>query len=1026
MEGGENPSTDNNTSFETENGWESLIGYESEPMATFATRALQKAKARERIQQDQKHSEPETQYKQQRKKDERGLGHIGTSKLDIRDKTTDSQAIRQELRDYGIDGADTLDELEDIEQSDGRVLSPEQVFKKFHGLFEFLGEDTEGNPNVIEEYQQITDKKEQLRFILSSPLADKIRLFCSDSFDYSNYDYFMYKLQFQQDFINGTAKVWRREWNSSKEEYIDVQIPLDPSYANPDDMARGLKRDALYSAMIGSPELASVKIATARINGLRSEDDAIKEAVCLHGFESGIDRGGSGRIGLWADLCDEYEIVLNKISETYEDDSPEQKEYKAVRKLAAWITGAFEYNGQIQDSDSPYRADFKEAIAAGRLSYGVMRQFRGMRLKIRWSDLHNIERFIGKSGYSQKRVSMMSKRSLLNRMLDHIEGLSSDDKQKFLYGENAFEIMKQKEWREKELERIQHKYDKLIDKTRSEERRAIYEQRRQEELQKTEQDVSERLAYFENRTVPELIADINSEIDSLSHKIEKRKSLAEKAIELYFKLDIGSTEWDEVSEEYIHDSKYHDCIDWINDAPFGVIKRAHRRMADGMPADEVYKLAIREVIRKTVNDPDQAEIAMNQMFSDVEDGSGNVQEILMITRLAGKLSKCPEKLSYSELKSMSSKNTRWIEEALAAFSPSDVKKFVDKELNLSLVPKLSRIAEEFGYKLDIDQLIELSSKGIIKSYYYKDVEGVFVSTLRNFSLDEAMTAMDANVDLKILNAIKPILSAQGIDGLSEILDRAVKIGQLSNNYDGGYEKLISQYRAAINSIGIEKADDLLSRGIDFNTYKMAIREFKDSVGDDFDKALKLSEKISIAMHGEPLDQEEASIRALRNANIGYTESQILNLYEHGVAASLYKKVFIGAEYDDDDSDAKENSSLDFNDKVKLLQNASKDGYDLSWRIRKAIESFDDDMLHRLAEGGADVIHAHRVKETLDRDVEYSEFNTPENVIYLALNHLEADVFLRAVNAGFSIDEIKLYPFLASDLLRKERTNNDTY
>ena len=369
---------------------------------------------------------------------------------------------------------------------------------------------------------------------------------------------------------------------------------------------------------------------------------------------------------------------------------------------------------------------------------------------------------------------------------------------------------------------------------------------------------------------------------------------------------------------------------------------------------------------------------------------------------------------------MSDKDTRWIEDSLKVFPFSDVKQFIDKGLNLSLVPKLSRIAEEFGYELDTNQLIELSSKGVIKSYNYKEVEGVFTSTLRNFSLDEAMTAMDADVDLRILNAAKSILSTQGISDFSEILDRATKIGQFSDGYEGGYEEFISQYRTAINSIGIEKADDLLSRGVDLDTFNMTTREFRDSVGDDFNKALRLSEKISIAMQrSRDLDQEETSIRALYNSDAGHTESQIISLYEHGITASVYEDVFVYVEHDGDNPGVKEKSGLEFSDKVKLLQNALRDNPD-SWRIKEAIESFDDDMLHQLAERGADVVHASRVKYLLGRDEKYSEFNTPENVLYLASNNLEVDVFLRAADAGFSVDEIKLYPFLASDLLIKER------
>jgi len=74
---------------------------------------------------------------------------------------------------------------------------------------------------------------------------------------------------------------------------------------------------------------------------------------------------------------------------------------------------------------------------------------------------------------------------------------------------------------------------------------------------------------------------------------------------------------------------------------------------------------------------------MRQMFRDVEDGSGNTYKIREIMRLASKLSKYSEELSYSELESMSDKDTRWMEDSLEVFSFSDVKQFVDKGLNLS-------------------------------------------------------------------------------------------------------------------------------------------------------------------------------------------------------------------------------------------------------------------------------------------------------------------------------------------------------
>lgn len=1019
MESGDKLNTDiinDNNDIEAATGWESLVEDESESMAAFAVHALQKQKAREKIAWEEKHSVPEVPYRKRRKRIEQDLGHIGASMLDIRDKTTDRQAIKQELQSYGAESVD------DIKYSYEEVLSPEQVFKKFNGLFTFLGENTSGNPNLLEDFNQITNKKERLRFILESSLADKVRLFCNE-LDYPNYDNFMHRLQFQQDFINGTAKVWEKEWDSSRGEYIDVQRSLDSSDANRHDILLGLNRASLRSAMIGTPEYGAYAMARdiMRDRNWSMTPDFPK----ISGYESCITNAS---IGSWETIIDEYDAIANKTAQRNPGMNKEKLEHTTVRKAARIFADSMEYNDTGRGAESPYVSSFHESVAWAQLGYGVQRQLRGMRQKIIDSDLHSIERFIGKSGYSEKRGSFESERSRLGKRVEYINELADDGKQEFLAKENAFEIKKQEGWREKEIARINHKYGKLIDKTRSEERKAVYVSRQEEETQRVIADTSERIEYFESRTLGGLLLDINERQELLSHRIEKRKSLAEKAIELHFKLGNSHEEWDDDLKVYVRvgGSRYQECLDWINDASFGTIKRAHKRMVDGMSADEICKMAISETTRKAVNDPDQADIAMRRYFRDIEDNSSDTRRVREIVRLAGKLSKYSEELSYSELESMSNKDTRWIEDSLAAFSFSDVKRFVDNDLNLSLVPKLSRIAGEFGYELDTNQLIELSSKGIIKSYHYKEVEDVFSSTLRNFSLDEARIAMDANVDLRILNAAKAILSPQGITEFSSILKRATKISQSSIDYEGGYERFVSQYRAAINSIGIEKADDLLSRGVDLDTFNMTTREFSDTIGEDFNKALELSEKISIAMgKQENPEDEEASIHVLYNLDDDqhHTESQIVDLYEHGATAEIYKDVFVVSESDDDNitRTREKNSGLSFDDKVKLLQNALKHGFD-SWRIRDAVESFDDDMLHQLAERGADVVHASRVEYLLGKDDKYSEYNTLENVFYLALNNLNVDVFLRAVEAGFSVDEIKMYPFLASDLLIKERAS----
>lgn len=608
MESGENLNTDinnDNTDFETANGWESLMDDESESMAAFAAHALQKAKARDRIEQDQKHSEPETPYRQRRKKIEQNLGHVGTSILDVRDKTTDRQAIRSEFNSWGVEDGnyeeilrqndeDYLDDYEADFRERREKLSFDEVIGKYNGLLTFLGENTTPNPNIEQRYQAINGQKEKLQFILDLPLADKIQLFCSNSFSYANYDNFMHRLQFQQDFINGTAMVWANKWDSEQGEYVDVQEPLDSDLANPHDISLGLERASLRSAMIGTPEYGAYKMA---LDFAHSWNYSItSDFPEIKGYWSGIYKNENGSsIGDWRLIIDEYQKIAEETAKRRPDLQGADLEYRAVRD-AAWIFAtSMEYNDTGRGPESPYVSSFHESVAWAQLGQPVRAQFRGMRQKIEGVDLHNIGRFLGRSGLNSVRSSYQLEK---NRLLADVQNLAElendgdkDGLERTIRENNEREIQKQNYWQEKETARINHKYDKLISKTRSEERKEEYERRRNSELEALAADCNERRNYFEHRTLDQQYSDFNARIDVIDKRINKRKSIAEKAIDLHFAL-LPKYEDD---DNYDHDDdgprivpfEVKTNIDWINEAPFGLIRKAHRLLGGGLSQQEL-------------------------------------------------------------------------------------------------------------------------------------------------------------------------------------------------------------------------------------------------------------------------------------------------------------------------------------------------------------------------------------------------------------------------------------------------------
>ena len=612
MESGENLNTDinnDNTDFETANGWESLMDDESESVAAFAAHALQKAKARERIEQDQKHSEPETPYKQQRKRIEQNLGHIGTSMLDIRDKTTDRQAVRTEFGAWGVEDGDYeellrqsdedyLDDYEADLRERHEKLPFDEVIGKYNGLFTFLGENTTPDPNIQQKYQAISGQKEKLQFILDLPLVDKVKLFCSDNFGYANYDNFMRRLQFQQDFINGTAMVWTNKWDSEQGEYVDVQESLDSDLANPHDISLGLERASLRSAMIGTPEYGAYKMA---LDFAHSWDYSItSDFPEIKGYWSGIYKNGNGSsIGDWRLIIDEYQKIAEGTAKRRPELQGTDLEYRAVRD-AAWIFAtSMEYNGTGRGPESPYVSSFHESVAWAQLGQPVRAQLRGMRQKIEGVDLHNIGRFLGRSGLNSVRSSYESEKSRLLADVQNLAELENDgDKdglERVVRENNEREIQKQNYWQERETTRINHKYDKLISKTRSEERKEEYERRRNSELEALFADCDERRSYYEHRTLEQQYSDLNTRIDIIDRRINKRKSIAEKAIDLHFALLPKYEDEDDDDDDYDYSNdgprvvpfEVRTNIDWINEAPFGLIRKAHKLLNSGLSQQEL-------------------------------------------------------------------------------------------------------------------------------------------------------------------------------------------------------------------------------------------------------------------------------------------------------------------------------------------------------------------------------------------------------------------------------------------------------
>lgn len=567
--------------------------------------------------------------------------------------------IQSELEDAGISHPSEWRKALDLEnplEGEDKLPREHLDIKDFAKIFTYL----EGGARIhdqskIERFGTLTDGLERLKALQSMSVAEATEAVRDFGLTPGAYNYLARRLEFYQKYIAGeaTRKFNTQEWDEKKQQYIDVvkEEVIDASQASPETIKLGVIRDIYFAAMQGTPEMGAVKVATNRINReierqkqskgntSRSGQSPIKSVVEFHGYYSGIFEGS---LGQYPEVSQLYKECKQKIEKQFSDKGLDEKEleHKAVLLTARRLEGAFNYNGTLNTGSSPYNAGFKEAITVGQLGHNVMRQMKGMRSKIQETNFQNVERFIGKSGdnryrFEKKRIGSDVK-ALEDFVQDNQEWDASfwkvrneDGSEEQIKGRPAAELMTRQKnseatqraerWFDKEREKINRWFEKSKIKiagysdVTEETRQQIYETvqaRYDEKLSNLQREYEQEVARLENRTPEELLGVLKERQEVVDKRFEKRKSLAQKALDLHFHFNHEGREYG---------SKPFNQIDWVNNAKFGVIKRAHRALSQGVDDQTIMMRALAEVNGESVDDQNPEKFVLNI----VKSGGGN-------------------------------------------------------------------------------------------------------------------------------------------------------------------------------------------------------------------------------------------------------------------------------------------------------------------------------------------------------------------------------------------------------------------
>jgi len=570
------------------------------------------------------------------------------------------EAINRELSDSGISDPSewrkALDLETPLDENEEKFMAQEQKergfeIKDFARLLTYLeGGLTNIDHTKIEKFGALSDGLERLKTLQNMSIVEAIEAIRDFGLTDGAWNYLSKRLAFYQKFVAGeaTRKVDTQEWDEKTKQYVNVvkEEPLDAEYASPESIKLGVLRDIYYAGMQGTPEMGAVKIATKRVNkeieqkqqsgsDRNSNSQPIKSVVQFFGYDSGVFEGS---LGQYPELNKLYKDCRDRVRSNPDNKDLDEKtiEHKAVKLTARKLQGAFDYNGVLDTSGSPYNAGFTESVVVGQLGNGVMRQMRGMRHKIQETNFSNVERFIGKSGDNKYRgekkrldneVECLSDFVQDNKNYDasHWSVKNEDGNDKQIKGLEAAELMtKQKNdeaiqratfWFEREREKINRWFEKSNIKiagydVSEEERNTIsvsVQDRYAKKIADLDHEYQGEVSRLAKRTPDELLTALKERQEIVDKRFEKRKSLAQKALDLHFHFN---------HEGRDYNSKLFTQIDWINDAKFGTIKRAHKALKiKDLDDQTVMMRALAEVNGQSPDEQDSEKFVFNMIKS---------------------------------------------------------------------------------------------------------------------------------------------------------------------------------------------------------------------------------------------------------------------------------------------------------------------------------------------------------------------------------------------------------------------------
>ena len=447
------------------------------------------------------------------------------------------------------------------------------------------------------------------------------------------------------------------------------------------------------------------------------------------------------------------------------------------------------------------------------------------------------------------------------------------------------------------------------------------------------------------------------------------------ALDLHFKINHAVGDYDS--------KPLADIVDWINYAPFGTIKRAHKMMRMRMSDQTIVEYALADIIagarcatRKDIE-------VIHELVEKVKRQDLNARHKLVAMMKVGYiLSVTGNEVSLDVVIDLAGKNYNGMTEALKMYDLKQVVQFINMGINLQSLTTTRTITQKHGYELSPNEVAEITSH---------DITGLDDS-LRSFNLDQVRALLKQDIYLPVAVAVLKKTSQFGNElSFSQIANLAKKV------------KDIDDFASALRDLTLSEIEKLLTVGVSYESFKTVKSALeKHGHSSDFNSSFSVAQKL--ANNGNTYRYLDDALQFYSLDEIDQIITKDLPLYlvvqirqvleEKGIPTTL----------------------------EETIQFAQYSGGSSHW-LSEAINIFGIDSVRKIVSKGCSLFKAIEVNDCINSSTSNSLREGGLDFIIALAKAGDIKFLEQTIEAGYTVEEIIRFPFLMSPLLETRKEIN---